>query len=308
MPALFIIGIFGTVYSMSLDIHRHSSHLAVIAPVAHIPDHLFCEAIVRKRTMTERSRDIELAEIEREERESLLDESKPAVAAVKKPDASTAEPTLLQTALDFLLCFGSLQGSYIVWGMMQELIMDTHFNPTPMTPSGHFPSATFCVFSNRFLAIIVSAIACWLTHGTTKSAAPLLSFTPAAISNTMSSWAQYQALDFVSFALQTIFKSTKIIPVMLMGTVLKGTVYSKLEYIEAVGITIGIIIFSMSKSNFMSNSWTNEVIGFLLLSLYVLADSFTSQWQSKIYKDYGKIDHFQMMFGINVSSIIITSV
>lgn len=258
--------------------------------------------------MTERSRDIELAEIEREEREALLEENKPT-AEVKKPDpAAAAEPTLLQTTLDFLLCFGSLQGSYIIWGMMQELIMDTHFEPTPMTPSGHFPSATFCVFSNRFLAIIVSAIACWTFHGTTTSAAPLLSFTPAAISNTMSSWAQYQALDFVSFALQTIFKSTKIIPVMLMGTVLKGTVYSKLEYIEAVGITIGIIIFSMSKGNFASNSWTNEVIGFVLLSVYVLADSFTSQWQSKIYKDYGKIDHFQMMFGINVSSIIITTV
>lgn len=95
---------------------------------------------------------------------------------------------------------------------------------------------------------------------------------------------------------------------MLMGTILKGTVYSRLEYIEAVGITIGIIIFSMSKSNFASNSWTNEVIGFLLLSMYVLSDSFTSQWQSKIYKDYGKIDHFQMMFGVNASSIIITSV
>ena len=259
--------------------------------------------------MTNKERDIELANMEKEEQEGLLEEDRPkTVEKVRKEsEQSQPEQTILQTTLEFLFCFASLQGSYIVWGMMQELIMNTEFNPTPMTPSGHFPSATFCVFSNRFLAIFVSAVACYMRHGTTTSAAPLLSFTPAAISNTLSSWSQYQALDYVSFALQTIFKSTKIIPVMFMGTLLKGTVYTPVEYFEAIGITIGIVIFSMSKGNFASSSWTNEVIGFLLLSLYVLSDSFTSQWQSRIYRDYGKIDHFQMMFGVNVSSIIITT-
>jgi len=260
--------------------------------------------------MSSLHRDIELRQLDLEEQEGLLSEpSGKDLGKVAKPitAATPAEPTLFEVAMDFLLCFGGLQISYIVWGMMQELIMSTHFHPTPMTPSGHFPSATFCVFSNRFLALIVSAIACWITHGTTTSAAPMLSFTPAAISNTLSSWAQYQALDYVSFALQTIFKSTKIIPVMLMGTVLKGTVYTRLEYFEAVGITIGIVIFSFSKGNFATGGLTNEVIGFVLLALYVLADSFTSQWQSRIYRDYGKIDHFQMMFGVNVSSMIITT-
>ena len=259
--------------------------------------------------MTELNREIELKSLDLEEQEGFLAESHGKIQQKpSKPASTVAEPTLWQVALDFGICFGSLQISYIVWGMMQGLIMSTHFHPTPLTPSGHFPSATFCVFSNRFLAIIVSAVACWITHGTTTSAAPLLSFTPAAISNTLSSWSQYQALDYVGFALQTIFKSSKIIPVMLMGTVIKGTVYSKLEYFEAVGITIGIVIFSLSKGNFTSAGVSNEIIGFCLLALYVLSDSFTSQWQSKIYRDYGKIDHFQMMFGVNVSSMIITTV
>jgi hypothetical protein len=46
---------------------------------------------------------------------------------------------------------------------------------------GMFPSATFCVFSNRFLAIIVAAMCCWWWHGTVLSSAPLLYFTPCAI-------------------------------------------------------------------------------------------------------------------------------
>lgn len=257
------------------------------------------------------SRDIELSKLARLEEEGLLEEvnrtKHVAVPKAANAEVDVADQTILQTTIEFLFCFFSLQVSYIVWGMMQELIMNTTFKPTPMTPSGHFPSATFCVFSNRFLAIFVSALACYLRHGSVVSAAPLLSFTPAALSNTLSSWGQYQALDYVSFSLQTIFKSSKIIPVMFMGTFLKGTVYSRLEYMEAIGITVGIIIFSLSKGNFAGSTVWHEVIGFLLLSLYVLSDSFTSQWQSRIYRDYGKIDNFQMMFGINVSAIILTT-
>ena len=55
-------------------------------------------------------------------------------------------------------------------------------------------------------------------------------------------------------------------------------------------------------------SIVGEIIGFFLLSAYIVSDSFTSQWQSKLYADYGKIDSFQMMFGVNLSSIVITTI
>ena len=48
---------------------------------------------------------------------------------------------------------------------MQELIMTTTFEPTPSAPDGRFPSAAFCVFSNRFLAIIVAVIAVRVRRG-----------------------------------------------------------------------------------------------------------------------------------------------
>lgn len=210
---------------------------------------------------------------------------------------------------EFVACFFGLQISYLIWGIMQELIMDTKYLPTPLNPTGMFPSATFCVFSNRCLAIIVAAIICRVKHGTFQSSAPLLYFTPCAISNTISSWGQYQALSFVSFSLQTLFKATKVIPVMIMGRLLQGTKYGFAEYAEALLITSGVAFFSLSSKH--SKSTTDEgfeLTGFMLLSVYVLADSFTSQWQSRIYRDYGKIDHFHMMYGVNVSSIIVTTV
>eukprot|EP01036_Dinobryon_divergens_P035306 gene35306-45717_t len=216
---------------------------------------------------------------------------------------------ILRVSAEFFLCFISLQASYLIWGIMQELIMDKKFNVTPLNPSGKFPSATFCVFSNRFFAIIVSAIFSWAYHGSLTGSVPLLSFTPCALSNTISSWCQYKALEYVGFALQTIFKSTKVIPVMLMGTVLKGTRYSTWEYAEAVLVTIGVTIFSLSKGSWAEDTATwKQAMGFSLLCIYVLSDSFTSQWQSRLYRDHGKIDSFQMMCGVNISSICLTSV
>jgi adenosine 3'-phospho 5'-phosphosulfate transporter B2 len=146
-------------------------------------------------------------------------------------------------------------------------------------------------------------------HGTVISSAPLLYFTPCALSNTISSWSQYRALAFVSFSLQTLFKATKVIPVMLMGMVIKGTSHSMVEYIEALVITSGVAIFSMNYGNDAQaqKHTETEVTGFLLLCLYVLSDSFTSQWQSRIYRDHGKIDHYHMMFGVNLSSVILTT-
>mmetsp|Transcript_36058 Transcript_36058/g.52849 ORF Transcript_36058/g.52849 Transcript_36058/m.52849 type:complete len:407 (-) Transcript_36058:240-1460(-) len=225
-------------------------------------------------------------------------------------EAKDANEDFFITALKFLFCFCGLQLSYLTWGYMQELIMTTEFKKTERFPDGKFPSAAFCVFSNRFLAIIVAMIAVKIRHGAVlqNNAAPLLAFTPCALSNTMSSWSQYASLKYVSFPMQTVFKSSKVIPVMIMGKVLKGTVYPLSQYIEAAGITLGVAIFSLSSKSSDKDSATN-LIGFIFLLMYITFDSFTSQWQDKVYQKYGKanVDPYQMMLGVNSSAICITT-
>lgn len=212
--------------------------------------------------------------------------------------------------IKFAFCFCGLQASYLTWGYMQELIMTTEFNPTDAAPDGRFPSAAFCVFSNRFLAIIVAIIAVKLKHGAVlaNNTAPLIAFTPCALSNTGSSWSQYASLRYVSFPVQTVFKSSKIIPVMIMGKILKGASYPWTQYIEAFLITVGVAIFSvMSKSS--DSDTTTEIIGLLYMLAYITCDCFTSQWQDKVYSKYGRanVDPYQMMLGVNTSAICITT-
>lgn len=188
--------------------------------------------------------------------------------------------------------------------------MTTQFEPTDKVPSGKFPSAAFCVFSNRFLAVIVAIIAVRIKHGSVfgNNTAPLWAFTPCALSNTMSSWSQYASLKYVSFPMQTVFKSSKIIAVMMMGKFLKGTSYPLGQYVEAFLITVGVAIFSIASKSSDRES-TTEMIGLVFLLMYICFDSFTSQWQDKVYTQYGRanVDPYQMMLGVNVSAICITT-
>ena len=119
---------------------------------------------------------------------------------------------------------------------------------------------------------------------------------------------QIFSLKYVSFPVQTVFKSSKIIPVMVMGKFLKGTQYPLSQYGEALLITVGVAIFSIaSKSS--TNKAETEISGLIFLLMYVCFDSFTSQWQDKIYTQYGRpnVDAYQMMLGVNVSAICITT-
>lgn len=110
-------------------------------------------------------------------------------------------------------CFCGLQVSYVLWGLVQEFLMTQEYS------AGKFKSSSFCVFGNRFLALLIALGIVGFKRMTSKvplKEAPFYYYAPSSISNTMSSWAQYEALKYLSFPTQTLSKSCKIIPVMLV--------------------------------------------------------------------------------------------
>jgi adenosine 3'-phospho 5'-phosphosulfate transporter B2 len=282
------------------------------------------------------SKDSAVEELEAQEEDTLLPDSETGETMKKMATKTTREiekgvldiesgksvdgqdsTSWKKDLIDFAFAFIGLQVSYLTWGVMQEMIMSHHFTPTKSAPDGRFPSPTFCVFSNRLLAIIVAATICLIKHKSLTGAAPLWYLSPCAFSNTLSSYCQYASLSYVTFPVQNLFKSMKVIPVMLMGKALKGTTYPWIEYMEAIVITMGVILFSYHReggSHHQSHSDTSDLhataqaAGILMLCGYLLSDCFTSQWQSKVYQDYGKIDQYLMMFGVNLWSITFTVV
>jgi len=240
------------------------------------------------------------ADPEPEARASLLEKGTP------EPKPEVAGPG----ANHLIFCFIGLQASYLTWGYVQEKVMTKEYS------TGRFPSATFCVFSNRALAVLVAAGMTLINHkGKLNIPASYFAFAPCALSNSLSSFGQYQALRYVAFPLQTISKSTKVIPVMLMGKVLNKKTYPCVDYLEAAAISAGVALFSLanlSAEAFARGGTDGDTgalgawLGVMMLGLYVVSDSFTSQWQSRVYQAHPQVDQFQMMFAVNTWAILMT--
>lgn len=167
----------------------------------------------------------------------------------------------------------------------------------------------FLVFENRVFALFLalSIVVYKRYHSKCRAAdAPMYAYIPSSLSNSISSWSQYEALKYVSFPSQVLSKSCKIIPVMLVGILVNHKTYPLVEYAEAMLISSGATVFTLfGKGSSHSADRSDSYIGIGLLLLYLFCDSFTSQWQSRVYKKYC-IDQYQMMLGVNFWSIVLT--
>ncbi|XP_030373684.1 adenosine 3'-phospho 5'-phosphosulfate transporter 1 [Scaptodrosophila lebanonensis] len=218
--------------------------------------------------------------------------------------AATPKRTSSQEAVLLLWCFLGLMVSYLTWGVLQEKIMTQEYRNFD-GESSKFKDSQFLVFSNRILAFIVAFSYLQWKSSPTRHRAPLYKYSYASFSNIMSAWFQYEALKFVNFPTQVLAKSCKIIPVMLMGKIMSKNKYESYEYVTALLISLGMIFFMTGSADNSKASGVTTLTGIFLLSMYMVFDSFTANWQGNLFKTYG-MTSLQMMCGVNLFSSIFT--
>ncbi|KAH8335988.1 hypothetical protein KR074_003013, partial [Drosophila pseudoananassae] len=228
---------------------------------------------------------------------SPADKERPAVSTPPKRTSS-------QEAVQLMWCFGGLMVSYLTWGVLQEKIMTQHYLNFA-GESSKFKDSQFLVFANRLLAFIVALAYLQWQPSPVRHRAPLYKYSYASFSNIMSAWFQYEALKFVNFPTQVLAKSCKIIPVMLMGKIMSKAKYETYEYATALLISLGMIFFLGGSSDSTKASGVTTLTGIFLLSMYMVFDSFTANWQGSLFKSYG-MTSLQMMCGVNLFSSIFT--
>merc|ERR1719498_218760 len=75
---------------------------------------------------------------------------------------------------------------------------------------------------------------------------PLWEYSFPSVANMLSSWCQYEALKYVSFPTQMLFKCFKLFPIMVMGKLLGNKNYPSYDYGVAAAIGVGIAVFSVA--------------------------------------------------------------
>jgi adenosine 3'-phospho 5'-phosphosulfate transporter B2 len=226
--------------------------------------------------------------------------AKDTVSPAPKPQMTT-----LQIAIKLCFCAGGLYSSYLTWGVLQERIITRKYGANENNEGGEkFTDSQFLVFINRFSALIIAG--CYLQmKRQPKHGCPFYKYSFCSLSNILSSWFQYEALKFVSFPTQVLAKACKVIPVMLMGKVVSGNKYPLFDWATAAQLGVGTSIFLLSNHDDSGDGSTTTFSGLLCLMGYMLFDSFTSNWQSEVFKY--KMSSMEMMFGVNVFSCIFTS-
>ena len=111
------------------------------------------------------------------------------------------------------------------------------------------------------------------------------------------------ALNFVSMQSKVLFKSSKIVTTMLLGS-LFGRIYTPAEYAYMLMVVFGLAAFLLAGGS--TGSLSASTAGIALLSLAVLADSLVPNLQQKLLQGIGRPKQ-EMVFHTNWCSAVLTA-
>ena len=151
--------------------------------------------------------------------------------------SSNRSRSTVQTSGLLLLCVAGIYGSYLTQGVLQESLATRKYGllghrfPELKALNGVQSAACF-LWAFLLLAILQPP-------ALDKKFPPFTVYWKPAVTNSIGPACGFEALKNISYPAQTLAKSSKMIPVMIMGTVLGGKVYSALEYACALLIAGG---------------------------------------------------------------------
>lgn len=210
-----------------------------------------------------------------------------------------------------LICIISLNVTFVTWGVLQERMLTRRY---PRFTGEFFTYSYALVFTNRFWTLIMSSILMIYFKPKRSSSTVIYEYSFPSISNMLSSWCQYESLRYVSFPAVTLFKSFKLAPVMAMGKFLGNKSYPMYDYAVAILIGIGITMFMGDTENlsvgFGYNIYDQKAMatltGVMLLVLFLFFDSFTSQWQSRMFARHRDLSMIELMFATSAFSSLLS--
>ena len=111
--------------------------------------------------------------------------------------------------------------------------------------------------------------------------APLKSYTFLTLCLMTSSGLSNISLNFINFPTKVIFRSCKLIPTMIIATIINKRIFSTIEYLCAFSISLGLIVFTVV-------DWTLapvfHPIGILFVSISVFADAILPNMQEQLFR------------------------
>jgi UDP-galactose transporter B1 len=229
---------------------------------------------------------------------------------VATPDQNTkVSSSNFTQALELLACTLAIYIIYLTYGLYNEKITRVAYGDERFKFS-LFLTTLQCFSSSIWALILITFEAFRLSRQHPSSYEPIHSriinlvfdqvpktqYVIIASSYSLSMLSSTAALGYLSFLIQALAKSSKLIPVMI-GKIIRGHKYSLREYFHVALITCGILVFIIDPTK--TSSAETSAIGILLIIFSLSMDSITGPTQDIINEKY-KPNLSSMTFWINI--------
>lgn len=138
--------------------------------------------------------------------------------------------------------------------------------------SGIYPACSVCscsFFERTFIA------------KETGRKAPIREYSLLTLCLLGSSALSNEALNYINFPTKVVFRSCKLIPTMVIATIMNKRTFSSTEYVCGVAICTGLIMFAAADWKLTPSF---NPIGILYVSLSVVADAVLPNAQEKLFR------------------------
>jgi adenosine 3'-phospho 5'-phosphosulfate transporter B2 len=195
---------------------------------------------------------------------------------------------------------GGIILTLVVYGLLQERIMSQPYGDPPST----FGDSVFLVFCNRVFALIFAACMAKGSGDTLANKAPLWKYLAISFSNVYASTCQYEALKYVSFPVQMLGKSFKMMPVMVWGIMVGGKAYGLKDWVIALLVTGGVTEFLLTGPIESEANSGDSLYGLGYLLAFLALDGFTSTFQERLFKEHATSKYNQMLYVNGFSTLV----
>jgi len=192
----------------------------------------------------------------------------------------------------FIICVVAIFSLYICYGYVQEWI----FNVAELKKAGMFVTLLQFIMYTFFGLLEKSC------SGIVGRKAPMKVYYVLALLTVATMCLSNSSLGYLNYPTQVIFKSSKLIPVMIGGIIIQGKVYSKLDFLSCLLMTLGCIAFTTADITISPNfDW----FGILLISAALCADAAIGNYQELCLKTYKSSTSEMVLYSYGLGSIIL---
>ncbi|XP_045618851.2 adenosine 3'-phospho 5'-phosphosulfate transporter 2 [Procambarus clarkii] len=199
----------------------------------------------------------------------------------------------LPPAPQFILLSSAVFIFYIAYGYMLELI----FTLEGMQPHGWYLTLVQFAFYTVFALLQII-----LSGGTIAKKIPLRTYVIIAILTVGTMGFSNSSVGYLNYPTQVIFKSCKLIPVMIGSILILGKRYSFAEVVSCLCMSTGLIWFTLADSTVQPDF---SLTGVVLVSLALVCDAIIGNVQEGAIKKYNEDATHVVLYSYSIGFFLI---